>query len=56
LEGKIFYGSSDRTGLKAEWVMIESLAIGAAERAKWNQIFKTLADPETFVGLEFMAA
>ena len=54
-EGTTHFGSDDRSALKAEWVQIESLAIGGAERGKWNQVFKVLADDETFVGLEFEA-
>jgi len=55
-EGRTEFTGGDRYALKAEWVMLESLAIGAAERGKWNQLFKVLTDEQTFVGLEFAAA
>lgn len=42
----------DRVDLKSEWVTMESLAIGQAERAKWNQVFAAL-NKKTFVGLQF---
>ena len=42
----------DRLDLKAEWLTLESVAIGGAERAKWNQVFAAL-NKKTFVGIQF---
>jgi len=50
--GSMSFEEVDRVDLKSEWVTMESLAIGQAERAKWNQVFAAL-NKKTFVGLQF---
>lgn len=48
------FSSLDREGLKKEWDMLESLAIGAAERFKWDLLYKAFRKQETFQRLEFL--
>jgi hypothetical protein len=46
--------ADQRERLKKEWLMLESLAIGPQERAKWQALFKALTRGETFQGLQFV--
>jgi hypothetical protein len=50
--GSQSFEEADRLDLKAEWLTLESVAIGGAERAKWNQVFAAL-NRKTFVGIQF---
>lgn len=50
------FNGSDRERLKVEWLMLESLAIGPQERAKWQALFAALTKAESFQGIQFVGA
>jgi hypothetical protein len=54
-QGLSSFEEADRPALKKEWLSLESVAIGRAERAKWDQVFAAL-NSKTFVGIHFQGA
>jgi hypothetical protein len=45
--------ADQRERLKKEWMMLESLAIGPHEKAKWQAIYNALIRPQSFQLIEF---
>jgi hypothetical protein len=46
--------ADQRERLKKEWMMLESLAIGPHERAKWQALYNALIRPQSFLGIQFV--
>lgn len=55
LEGLTAFGPEERAALKAEWLMMESLAVGKVERHKWDVLFQALLHEDTFKEVQFVA-
>ena len=53
--GSSVFQEMERLDLRAEWLHLESLAIGRAERSKWDQVFAAL-NRKTFTGLQFVGS
>lgn len=53
--GSSVFQEMERLDLRTEWMHLESLAIGRAERAKWDQVFAAL-NRKTFTGMQFVGS
>lgn len=55
LEGNTAFGPDLRDALKAEWLLLDSLAVGRTEKNKWDVVFQALLHADSFRGVQFVS-
>jgi hypothetical protein len=54
-EGSTRFEPEQREALKSEWLFLDALAVGRAEKNKWETIYQALLREDGFQAIEFVA-